>query len=318
MPAINPLTEVANVMQVVMDDDSKVPLSYASTDENGDTVWTGSVTLPSNISAATHNYTIESSASGMVTDVTTHFATPATGSDNTGLVTTGGAFVVSNPVPAITAISPNSNTAGESQFTLTVTGTNFVSNSVVKWNNVALATTYVSATELTAIVPAVNVVSVGTPAVTIFNPTPGGGTSSAQTFTVSSAPPSSSGSGGGGGSAKKKTTPIPSTPTIIPGCDNRTTGFSVLTGQSCIGNIVTNMNSSLYNFGTTTLRLGSNGEAVKELQRFLNAKLNLGLILDGKLGLKTIAVIKKWQKDHGLVADGLVGPQTKAKMRGEV
>ncbi len=69
-----------------------------------------------------------------------------------------------------------------------------------------------------------------------------------------------------------------------------------------------------YNFGTTTLRKGSTGEAVKELQRFLNTKLNLGLIVDGKLGPKTILVIKKWQLDNGLVPDGLVGKKTKAKM----
>jgi len=46
----------------------------------------------------------------------------------------------------------------------------------------------------------------------------------------------------------------------------------------------------------------------------LNAKLNLGLVIDGSLGPKTIAVIKKWQMDNGLVADGLVGAKTKAMM----
>jgi peptidoglycan hydrolase-like protein with peptidoglycan-binding domain len=69
-----------------------------------------------------------------------------------------------------------------------------------------------------------------------------------------------------------------------------------------------------YNFGTVTLKNGSKGEAVKELQRFLNAKLKLGLVVDGKLGPKTIAVIKTWQKEHGLVADGLIGVKTKLMM----
>ncbi len=73
-----------------------------------------------------------------------------------------------------------------------------------------------------------------------------------------------------------------------------------------------------YNFGTVTLRMWSKGEAVMELQRFLNAKLNLGLVIDGKLGPKTIAVIKQWQKDNGLVNDGLVGNKTKAKMNSMV
>lgn len=73
-----------------------------------------------------------------------------------------------------------------------------------------------------------------------------------------------------------------------------------------------------YNLGTTTLKRGSKGEVVKELQRFLNVELNLGLVVDGKLGPKTIAVIKKWQKAHGLVVDGLVGPKTKAKMHASI
>jgi peptidoglycan hydrolase-like protein with peptidoglycan-binding domain len=54
-----------------------------------------------------------------------------------------------------------------------------------------------------------------------------------------------------------------------------------------------------------------------ELQRFLNARLGLNLVVDGKLGPKTIAVIKKWQKEHGLVADGIIGSKTKAKMNAE-
>jgi peptidoglycan hydrolase-like protein with peptidoglycan-binding domain len=72
--------------------------------------------------------------------------------------------------------------------------------------------------------------------------------------------------------------------------------------------------SATYNFGITTLKNGSKGEAVKELQRFLNAKLNLGLVVDGELGPKTLVIVKQWQKDNGLVADGLVGAKTKAKM----
>jgi len=75
---------------------------------------------------------------------------------------------------------------------------------------------------------------------------------------------------------------------------------------------------SAYNFGTTVLKNGSQGEAVKELQKFLNATLNLGLAVDGALGPKTIAVIKQWQANNGLVADGLIGPATKAKMNASV
>lgn len=73
-----------------------------------------------------------------------------------------------------------------------------------------------------------------------------------------------------------------------------------------------------YNFGTITLKNGSRGEAVKELQRFLNQVLSLGLVIDGKLGPKTINVIKQWQRNNSLTPDGLVGSKTKAKMNASV
>jgi peptidoglycan hydrolase-like protein with peptidoglycan-binding domain len=72
--------------------------------------------------------------------------------------------------------------------------------------------------------------------------------------------------------------------------------------------------ATTYNFGTSVLKNGSTGEAVKELQRFLNATLHMGLAVDGMLGPKTIAIVKKWQSENGLVPDGLIGPATKAIM----
>lgn len=106
------------------------------------------------------------------------------------------------------------------------------------------------------------------------------------------------------------------TPTIIAGCGNRTTGFSTATGVSCAGNAVANMSEikTAYNFGKLVMKNGSNGESVKELQKFLNDKLGLKLTADGKLGAKTVAAIKKWQKENGLKADGIVGPKTRALM----
>ncbi len=138
------------------------------------------------------------------------------------------------------------------------------------------------------------------------------------------------GGGGGGGSYVAPVTPVLTTPTVIAGCVG-TTGFSSLTGQSCAGNTTTTVTTTTttttptsttvttttYNLGTTTLRNGSKGNAVKELQKVLNKLLNLGLVVDGKLGPKTIAVIKTWQKNHGLKADGLVGKLTKAAMKAE-
>ena len=123
----------------------------------------------------------------------------------------------------------------------------------------------------------------------------------------------------------------PITTAIDPGCGigNK---FSATTGKICAVNSATPAvpgvssvvpatpatPAKVYNLGVTTLKNGSRGEAVKELQRLLNAKLNLGLTIDGSLGPKTITVIKQWQKDNGLVADGLIGAKTKAMMNAQV
>jgi peptidoglycan hydrolase-like protein with peptidoglycan-binding domain len=119
------------------------------------------------------------------------------------------------------------------------------------------------------------------------------------------------GGGGGGGGSFTPTVPQAPVLVVIPGCGNKTTGFSLTTGRSCITNRVT---TTKYNFGAVTLKDGSRGPAVVELQRFLNDTMKLGLVLDGVLGPKTIAVIKKWQSDRGLVPDGLIGNKTKAMM----
>lgn len=61
-----------------------------------------------------------------------------------------------------------------------------------------------------------------------------------------------------------------------------------------------------------TLRRGSSGEYVTLLQTKL---IQLGYDLspygaDGKFGAKTETAVKAFQKDHGLTADGIVGPKT--------
>ena len=95
---------------------------------------------------------------------------------------------INNPVPTTTLISPTCTTAGSADFTLTVNGTNFVSTSTVNWNGAPLATSFVSSTQLTATVPASLVATAGTASVTVANPSPGGGTSNAQTFTIANTP----------------------------------------------------------------------------------------------------------------------------------
>lgn len=93
--------------------------------------------------------------------------------------------------PTLTAIAPSSTTAGASAITLSVYGSNFENGAAVQWNGTALTnSSWVSATEMTATIPASDLVSVGSAQVTVVNQSPGGGTSSARTFTIVAAPAS--------------------------------------------------------------------------------------------------------------------------------
>jgi hypothetical protein len=96
----------------------------------------------------------------------------------------GGSQVMQNPVPSLSGLTPNSANAGSAAVTITVSGSGFVSASAAEWNSVALATTYVSGTSLTAQIPASDLSSTGTATVVVHNPTPGGGTSGALSFTI--------------------------------------------------------------------------------------------------------------------------------------
>ncbi len=100
--------------------------------------------------------------------------------DDISITTYGGSNT--NPTPIIGSITPSSDTVGAGDLNLTVTGSNFIASSTVTWNAKNLATTYVSATELQAIVPAVNLIGAGTVRVGVY--TPNGGYSSTVDFTI--------------------------------------------------------------------------------------------------------------------------------------
>lgn len=102
---------------------------------------------------------------------------------------------VVNPAPVLYSISPNSATAGDPDTTLTVGGADFTVQSVVHFGATALATVYVSATQLTASIPSSMLASTGTFNITVATPAPGGGTSTSLSLTIwSSYPRSGAGS----------------------------------------------------------------------------------------------------------------------------
>jgi len=102
-------------------------------------------------------------------------------SERAGSPETGAA----NPVPLINQpLVPDAVAPGGADFTLTVNGTGFVSASVVNWNGSALATTFVSDSQLTAMVPAADIATDSTGSVAVVSPGPGGGTSNVAFFSI--------------------------------------------------------------------------------------------------------------------------------------
>jgi trimeric autotransporter adhesin len=149
-------------------------------------------------------------------------------------------FTLSTPAtplvaPTITSLSQTSAAAGSSALTLTVTGTNILPCSVLQWVNTGnvkstLPTTFVSTTQLTAVVPPADFLTIGNNQVVIFTPTPGGGTSAAIQFSV--LPPFIT-------SLTSSTTQSNATPSCT------TTGFTLtVNGTNFVNGSVVNWNNS--------------------------------------------------------------------------
>jgi sugar lactone lactonase YvrE len=110
-----------------------------------------------------------------------------TDSTDYSTATSSVSLTVNPGAPVLSGISPGYVSAGGAAFPLTATGSGFIAGSTVYWGTTALATTYGSATQLTAQVTAADIASAGITLITVQTPAPGGGTSSALQFEVDSA-----------------------------------------------------------------------------------------------------------------------------------
>jgi hypothetical protein len=86
--------------------------------------------------------------------------------------------------PVLSSISPSTIVSGASDTTITLNGTGFTSGSSVLLGGSALSTSYGSATQLTATVPAARLTTLGWAPVTVTTPAPGGGTTAALPLSV--------------------------------------------------------------------------------------------------------------------------------------
>src|SRR6185437_11480073 len=119
---------------------------------------------------ASGNATINASFAATVASGQTITATATDANNNTSEFSLP--IPAANLAPTVSGISPTATPEGVGA-TLTVNGTNFASGSVVKLNGVALATTFVGSTQLTAVIPTSLLADEGSPSVTVTNPAPG-------------------------------------------------------------------------------------------------------------------------------------------------
>ena len=64
------------------------------------------------------------------------------------------------------------------------------------------------------------------------------------------------------------------------------------------------------------LQKGNRGVKVRELQRLLNNK-GYVLSVDGEFGMRTLAALKAFQKNHLLLVDGIAGPATFKELKSD-
>jgi hypothetical protein len=88
-------------------------------------------------------------------------------------------------VPMLTSVTPGSAPAGPTG--LTIAGGDFDPGATVRFDGVAIPTTFISASALTATIPA-GLTSYGPHTITVVNPSPGGGESNGLPFATTAAP----------------------------------------------------------------------------------------------------------------------------------
>jgi outer membrane protein assembly factor BamB len=89
------------------------------------------------------------------------------------------------PALSLASVAPTSVTAGGPLYSMVLTGTGFTTQSVAKWNGVALNTTYLSPTGLLAVVPATDIATTSTASVVVST-----GAVTSASSSVSVVPPS--------------------------------------------------------------------------------------------------------------------------------
>ena len=125
----------------------------------------------------------------------TPFSISSFGEDEAGEVyfanySTGQLYQIQTPraPPTLFTVSPTGTMAGSPDVMMTLTGTNLVPDSEMRWNGESRPTIFVDGARLQATIPASDLAAPGLAQITVFTPLPGGGLSEALEFTVEAPP----------------------------------------------------------------------------------------------------------------------------------
>ncbi len=99
--------------------------------------------------------------------------------------------IANNPLPVLSSISPSTSTAiGASSLPVTLKGNNFQSTSTVSYNGSKVAASFISSSEMVAIIPAAQLTVASEGEFKVQNAVPGGGESGGAGFTLTNPSPS--------------------------------------------------------------------------------------------------------------------------------
>lgn len=147
---------------------------------NSQILWNGTPLVTSYVSGTTLTATIGPELLSAVGAVEVAVRTPPPG----GGTSMSLLFQLNNPIPSIADVNPSSAVWLGDAFTVTVSGSGFVSASEILWNGVPLATTFQQPSDLTATVVASELATIGQREIAVRNPPPGGGTSAPVVFEI--------------------------------------------------------------------------------------------------------------------------------------
>lgn len=172
--ALNPASDYAGAQSFTLS------VTGSSFTPQSEVLWNGTQLLTRYVNSSQLTAQVDAS------DFTTTGNAAVTVTDTLNGTTPPKTFVIKPSPITITSLSPSTVYVGGPAFTLTVNGTGFTSRSAIGWNGTALTTTFVSATQLAAQVPAMDITAIGSGPVTVNDPIYG--TSASKPLTIAPVP----------------------------------------------------------------------------------------------------------------------------------